>query len=109
MNLQIAHALSQARSFGWSDIHPCFWDKLKSSFREWSAPSAGNGRVGLDPLRPVLAVTFPPAPAIDAQCVALVFGSIVTAVRPEVPRTGAERRRLSRPRVSRILRPRQIR
>jgi hypothetical protein len=54
MNLQIAHALSQARSFGWSGIHPCFWDKLKSSFREWSAPSAGNGRVGLDPLRPGL-------------------------------------------------------
>jgi hypothetical protein len=51
MNLQIAHALSQARSFGWSDIHPCFWDKLKSSFQEWSVPSAGNRRVGLDALR----------------------------------------------------------
>ena len=50
----------------------------------------------------VLAVTFPPAPAIDAQCVALVFGSIVTAVRPEVPARAPERRRLSRPRVSRI-------
>lgn len=109
MNLQIAHALSQARSFGWSDIHPCFWDKLKSSFRKWSAPArATQSRAG-SLKDQVLAVTFPPAPAIDAQCVALVFGSIVTAVRPEVPRTGAERRRLSRPRVSRILRPRQIR
>ena len=40
-------------SAGATFIH-AFWDKLKSSFREWSAPSAGNGGVGLDPLRPGL-------------------------------------------------------
>jgi hypothetical protein len=65
-----AYALSQARSFGWTDIHPCFWDKLKSSFGMARGPQRGRPRsrtlrsIAEDQ---VLTVTFTPATAIDAQ------------------------------------------